>query len=309
MRYRQLGKSGLTVSVVGLGTNNFGTVCDSDQAKAVIRAAVDSGVTFFDCGDNYGDGRAEIMLGEALKECRRDVILATKFGRPMPGLDKEVARGSRRYVNLAMEGSLRSLNTDYIDLYYLHWPDPLTPIEETLSALDDLVSAGKVRYIACSNVAAWQVADWEWTARARRTSRFVGVQNPGNLLDRLPDADLTAVCLKYGIGMVPAFPLAHGMLTGKYRRDEPAPVGTRVATRGLKFEARTFDRLDALQQFASERGRTLLELAISGLAAQPAVSSVIAGATRPEQVRSNVAAGDWDLGDQDLIALRQLNSP
>jgi aryl-alcohol dehydrogenase-like predicted oxidoreductase len=303
VRYRQLGSSGLTVSTIGLGTNNFGVVCDAPQAQAVIAAALDCGVTFFDCGDNYGGGEAEVMLGEALKARRSEVIIASKFGRPMPGLDKEVARGSRRYVNLAIEGSLRRLNTDYIDLYYYHWPDPLTPINETLSAMDDLVRAGKVRYIGCSNVVAWQIADWEWSARTARTSRFVVVQNPGNLLDKPLGADVTDACGRYGIGLVPAYPLAHGLLTGKYRRDEPPPPGTRVATRKMTPSQQAFDRLEALQAFGAERGRTVLEVAISGLLAQPSIDSVIAGATRPEQIRDNAAAGEWDLTTADVSAL------
>jgi aryl-alcohol dehydrogenase-like predicted oxidoreductase len=303
VRTRQLGTSGLTVSTVGLGTNNFGGVIDAAQSRAVVEAALDSGITFFDCGDNYGAGRAEEFLGEALAAHRRDVIIATKFGRPMPGLEREVARGSRRYVHLALKDSLRRLKTDYIDLYYFHWPDPLTPIEETLSALDDLVRAGTVRYIACSNVAAWQVADWDWAARSRNLQRFVAVQNPNNLLDRPIQPDLTAACQHFGLGMVPAFPLANGLLTGKYRRDEPAPMGTRVATRKLSVDTKLFDKVDALAAFGHERGHTVLEVAISGLLAQPMVVSVVAGATRPEQVRANVAAGEWELTDADRTAL------
>jgi aryl-alcohol dehydrogenase-like predicted oxidoreductase len=303
VRVRQLGRSGLTVSAVGLGCNNFGAVCDADQSTSVIHAALEHGVTLFDCGDNYGGGQGEVILGEALGVHRQQVIVSSKFGRPMPGLEHEVARGSRRYVNLAIEGSLRRLKTDYLDLYYYHWPDPLTPIEETLAALDDVVRSGKARYIACSNVAAWQIADWEWTARSRGTQRFIGVQNPGNLLDRPLNPDVTAACRKYEIGLVPAFPLANGLLTGKYRRDEPAQPGTRLATRKLTPDQRVFDRLDALQEFACARGRTLLELAIGGLLAQPAIASVVSGATRPEQVAANVTAGEWELSADDVAAL------
>jgi aryl-alcohol dehydrogenase-like predicted oxidoreductase len=304
VRTRQLGRSGLTVSAVGLGCNNFGAVCDAEQSTAVIRAALDHGVTFFDCGDNYGGGEAERILGAALASHRQQVIIASKFGRPMPGLEHEVARGSRRYVNLAIEGSLRRLNTDYIDLYYFHWPDPLTPIAETLGAMDDLVHAGKVRYIGCSNVSAWQIADWEWTARSEHTQRFVAVQNPGNLLDRPIHPDTTAACQQYGIGLVPAFPLANGLLTGKYRREEQPPAGTRLATRKLTPDAGTYDKVDALQSFAAQRAHSLLDLAISGLLAQPAVASVVAGATRPDQVAANVAAGDWELSAEDIPELR-----
>jgi aryl-alcohol dehydrogenase-like predicted oxidoreductase len=303
VRFRQLGTSGLTVSTVGLGTNNFGAVIDAAQSTAVVEAALECGITFFDCGDNYGAGRAEEFLGEALAAHRHDVIIASKFGRPMPGLEKEVARGSRRYLQLAVAGSLRRLKTDYIDLYYLHWPDPLTPIEETLSALDDLVRAGTVRYIGCSNVAAWQVADWDWAARTRNLQRFIAIQNPNNLLDRPIDPNLTAACQHFGLGMVPAFPLANGLLTGKYRRDEPAPVGTRVATRKLSPDTKVFDKVDALAAFGRDRGHSLLDVAISGLLAQPTVASIVSGATRPEQVRANVAAGDWDLTESDRTAL------
>jgi aryl-alcohol dehydrogenase-like predicted oxidoreductase len=303
VQFRQLGKSGLTVSAVGLGCNNFGTVCDADQSRAVIQQAFDSGVTFFDCGDNYGGGQAEVILGNTLASHRAEVIIASKFGRPMPGLEREVARGSRRYMHLAIEGSLRRLATDCIDLYYYHWPDPLTPIDETLSALDDLVRAGKVRYIGCSNVVAWQIADWEWTARSRNTNRFVVVQNPGNLLDRPLAPDITAACEYFGLSLVPAFPLANGLLTGKYQRDTPAPVGTRVATRGLKPDGALFDKVTRLQTFAADRGHSLIEVAISGLLAQPAVASVVAGATRPDQVQANVAAGEWELSADDRQAL------
>ena len=303
MRVRQLGHSGLTVSAVGLGCNNFGVACDAEQSTAVIQAAFERGVTLFDCGDNYGGGQAEVILGAALRAHRQQVILSSKFGRPMPGLDQETARGSRRYIHLAIEGSLRRLQTDYLDLYYYHWPDPLTPIDETLTALDDLVRAGKVRYIACSNVAAWQIADWEWTARSRGTQRFIAVQNPGNLLDRPLAADVTLACEQYQIGLVPAFPLANGLLTGKYRRAAPPPAGTRLATRNVTPDPRVFDRLEALQAFAEQRERSILELAISGLLAQPAVASVISGATRPDQVEANVAASEWELTPADVAAL------
>jgi aryl-alcohol dehydrogenase-like predicted oxidoreductase len=308
VRVSQLGHSGLTVSAVGLGCNNFGAACDAAQSTAVVQAALDHGVTLFDCGDNYGGGQAETILGTALKPHRQQVVLSSKFGRPMPGLERETARGSRRYLLMALEGSLRRLQTDYLDLYYYHWPDPLTPIDETLSALDDVVRAGKVRYLACSNVAAWQVADWEWTARSRGTQRFIAVQNPGNLLDRPLAADVTAACQHYQLGLVPAFPLANGLLTGKYHRDAPAPAGTRLATRNVTPDARVFDRLEALQEFAQQRGRSILELAISGLLAQPAVASVISGATRPDQVAANVAASEWELTPDDVAALDGVQS-
>jgi aryl-alcohol dehydrogenase-like predicted oxidoreductase len=307
MRYRQLGNSGLTVSVVGLGGNNFGPVCDAAQTQEIVNAALDAGITLFDCADNYGGaGVSEKLLGAALKDHRQDVVLSSKFGRPFPGLEKEVARGSRRYMMRALEGSLQRLGTDYLDLYYLHWPDPLTPIEETLRAMDDAVKQGKVRYIASSNTSAVQMLDWDWIARTQGTSRMIAAQNPGNLLDKPIPADMSAVAQKYGIGLIPSYPLAHGLLTGKYKRGEAPAAGTRFATRKLSVEDAAMDKVDKLAAFGQERGHSLLEVAISGLAAQPGVTSVIAGVTKPEQVKGNVEAGQWDLSAEDVKELAKL---
>jgi len=306
MRYRQLGDSGLTVSVVGLGCNNFGRVLDLDGTRAVVGAALDTGITLLDTADTYGLGRSEELLGEVLHGRRDDVVLATKFGMDMSGANGPDwgARGSRRYIRRAIEASLLRLRTDYVDLYQYHTPDGITPIEETLAALDELVAEGKVRYVGSSNLAAWQVVQAEYVARSTGTARFVGAQNNYNLLEREAEAELTPACLAHGVGILPYFPLANGLLTGKYRRDVPPPAGTRLGDRkpGLYAEA-PWDVIEALQKFAEERGISLLHVAIGGLAAQPAVASVIAGATRPEQVRANVEAGLWEPTDDDLAVL------
>jgi aryl-alcohol dehydrogenase-like predicted oxidoreductase len=304
MRYRQLGRSGLTVSVVGLGCNNFGGRLDLADSAPVIDAALDAGITLLDTADIYGNrGGSEEILGRVLGPRRDRVVLATKWGAPM-GTGPEEARGSRRYIRRALEASLRRLRTDHVDLYQLHRPDPLTPVAETLAALDELVTEGKIRYVGSSNFTAWQVADAEWTARDGHLERFVSAQNHYSLLERDAEAELLPACEHFGIGVLPFFPLANGLLTGKYRRDGPVPAGTRLE--GRPIDAATFDRLEALGAFAAERGRSLLELAFAALTAQPVVSSVIAGATRPEQVAANVAAGEWDLGAGDGAALHAL---
>jgi aryl-alcohol dehydrogenase-like predicted oxidoreductase len=303
MRYRQLGTSGLTVSVVGLGCNNFGRRCDLERTRAVVDAALEVGVTLLDTADVYGDqGGSERFLGEVLGGRRDQVVLATKFGAPMRG-SQEQALGSRRYIRRAVEASLRRLQTDYIDLYQQHRPDSMTPLQETIAALDELVSEGKVRYFGSSNFPAWRIADADWIARSERRTRMISAQNHYSLLEREVEEEVIPACLEHGVGMLPFFPLANGLLTGKYRRGEQAPEGTRLAGRPDALTEVAFDRLEALEKYAAGRGRTLLEVAIGGLAAQPAVASVIAGATRPEQVRANVAAGDWEPTADDLGAL------
>jgi aryl-alcohol dehydrogenase-like predicted oxidoreductase len=311
MDFRRLGNSGLVVSAVGLGTNNFGMKLDDDGSRAVVHAALDAGITLFDTADSYG--ASEERLGKALEGRRGDVVLATKFGSDVRrrGGDNGVdwgARASRRYIKRAVESSLRRLRTDWIDLYQLHWPDPQTPIEETLSALDDLVHEGKVRYVGSSNFTGWQVADAEWTARSRGLQRFISAQNEYSWLHRGIEADLIPALVHYGIGLLPYFPLASGLLTGKYRRGEPAPEGSRIQAWGREsvLTEETFDVLEGLESFAKASGVTLLHLAIGGLAAQPAVASVIAGATSAEQVRSNVAAGEWRPSQEELDTLREL---
>jgi aryl-alcohol dehydrogenase-like predicted oxidoreductase len=303
MRYRRLGDSGLAVSVVGLGCNNFGRRIDLDATRAVVDAAIDSGITLFDTSDSYGE--SEAFLGQVLAGRRDEVVLATKFGSDLGGAlgpDWD-ARGSRRYVRRAVERSLRRLRTDWIDLYQLHRPDPQTPVEETLAALTELVQEGKVRYLGSSNFAGWQVADADWIARDRGLQRFVSAQNEYSLLERGADVDLIPACRRFGVGLLPYFPLANGLLTGKYRRDEPAPEGTRLSSRSGYLTDERFDVVEALGAFAAQRDLTVLDAAIGGLAAQPAVASVIAGATRPEQVRANAAAGAWQPTPDDLAAL------
>jgi aryl-alcohol dehydrogenase-like predicted oxidoreductase len=307
--YRRLGDSGLVVSVVGLGCNNFGRKLGAADTRAVVDAALDAGITLFDTADVYGDepGRSEEFLGAALAGRRDEAIVATKFGNDARGANGTDwgARGSRRYVTRAVEASLRRLGTDYIDLYQLHNPDPGTPIEETLSALDDLVRAGKVRYLGNSNFAAWQVADAAWTAQAGNLTPFVSAQNEYSLLRREVEAELVPACERFGLGILPYFPLASGLLTGKYRRGQEAPAGTRMAGERYRqrFASAPWDVIEALEKYAAERGRSLLDVAIGGLAAQPAVASVIAGATTPEQVRANVAAGAWQPSEADLSTL------
>ena len=311
MRFRRLGNSGLVVSVVGLGTNNFGMKLDEAQSAAVVSAALDAGITLFDTADSYG--QSEERLGAALQGERDDVIIATKFGsdvrkRGLSNGEDWDARASRRYVKRAVESSLKRLRTDWIDLYQLHWPDPLTPIDETLSALSDLVCAGKVRYIGSSNFSGWQVADAEWTSRTSGAERFISAQNQYSWLHRGIEDDLVPALEEYGIGLLPYFPLASGLLTGKYRRGEAAPSGSRLEGRDSALTDEAFDVVEGLDAFAKSRGVSLLDVAIGGLAAQPCVSSVIAGATSPQQVAANVDAGDWEPTLDDLAELDEITT-
>jgi aryl-alcohol dehydrogenase-like predicted oxidoreductase len=312
MRFRRLGNSGLAVSVVGIGCNNFGTKMDAAQTQAVVDTAIDEGITLFDTADTYGNpqGRSEEFLGAALKANGRrdDVVVATKFGSPMNGVNGPDfdARGSRRYIFQAVETSLRRLQTDRIDLYQIHRPDPNTPVEETLSALDDLVRDGKVRYIGSSNFAGWQIADAAWTAQTAHLTAFVSAQNHYSLVDRAVEADVIPACERFGVGMLPYFPLASGLLTGKYQRGAPMPENSRLSAPrfgGFLTDER-WERKEKLEQYAQERSVSLLEVAIGGLAAMRSVASVIAGATTPEQVRANVAAGAWTPSADDVRALR-----
>ena len=309
MRYRPLGGSGLMVSVVGLGCNNFGRRSDLEQTRAVVDAALDVGITLMDTADIYGGkGASEDLLGQVLGGRRDRVVLATKFGMDMEGANGEDfgARGSTRYIRRAVEASLRRLRTDHIDLYQYHLPDGITPIEETLAALDQLVKAGKVLYVGSSNFGGWEVAHAEWAARSSGLTRFVSAQNHYSLLERRIEAQLTPACVKYAVGILPYFPLANGLLTGKYRRGDPPPAGARLASNPAALDERTFSRLEPIEEFARGIGRSLLEVAIGGLAAQPAVASVIAGATRPEQVRSNAEAGLWEPSPDELAELNRV---
>ncbi len=304
MEYRNLGRSGLQVSVVGLGCNNFGRRCDVEQTAAVVNKALELGVTLFDTADIYGPrGLSEEYLGKALEGHRRDVVVATKFVGPM-GEGPLWGGASRRYIFEAVESSLRRLGTDYIDLYQIHFPDARTPIEETLRALDDVVRQGKVRYAGCSNFAGWQVVEAQWTARTQHFAPLVSAQNQYNLLDRRIERELVPAAKAYGLGILPYFPLASGFLTGKYHAGEPRPEGTRLAgagpAAGRIMTAENFATLSKLSTFAESRGRSMVELAVGWLASQPHVGSVIAGATKPEQVEENVAAGEWRLTAEEL---------
>jgi aryl-alcohol dehydrogenase-like predicted oxidoreductase len=302
MRTRSLGNDGPEVSVVGLGTNNFGPRIDYDQSLAVINAALDAGITLFDTADVYGQGKSEEIIGRALEGRRDRVLIATKFGKPMDERPEE-RRGSRAYVHAACDASLRRLRTDAIDVYQMHEPDEQSPIDETLDALDELVQSGKVRYIGSSNYSAQQIEDADRVARERGLTRFVSAQNHYSLVERDIEEDVLPTCERLGLGMLPYFPLASGLLTGKYTRGGTATEG-RLAGREIP-DAR-WDRLERLQALAGERGISLLSLAIGGLAAMPAVASVIAGATKPEQVRANVEAGAWEPSSGDLEALKAL---
>ena len=298
MEYKNLGRSGLQVSVVGLGCNNFGRRCDQEVTNSVVNKALELGVTLFDTADIYGPhGLSEEFLGNALQGHRRDVVIATKFVGPM-GEGPLWSGASRRYVFEAVEASLRRLGTDYIDLYQIHFPDTRTPFEETLRAMDDVVRQGKVRYIGCSNFAGWQVVEAQWITRTQHFSPLISAQNQYNLLDRRIERELVPAANAYGLGVLPYFPLASGFLTGKYKRGEAAPEGTRLAAGSGGQRTLTDDNfalLEKLESFAQAHGHTMLEAAIGWLASQPHVASVISGATKPEQVEQNVAAAEWQL--------------
>jgi aryl-alcohol dehydrogenase-like predicted oxidoreductase len=302
MRTRLLGDGGPEVTVIGLGTNNFGRRCDYPQTVAVIDAALEAGVLLIDTADIYGQGMSEEYIGRALEGRRDRVLIATKFGKPMDERPEE-RRGSPDYIQWAVESSLRRLRTDVIDVYQLHEPDPVTPIEETLGALNDLVHEGKVRWIGSSNFSAEQIETAEEVARGAGFHRFISVQNEYSLVEREAEDEVLSTCEALGIGFLPYFPLASGLLTGKYKRGEAATQG-RLA--GREIPAERWDRVEALERYANERGVSLLQVAIGGLLAMPAVTSVIAGATSPDQVHANVAAGDWEPSGDDVEELRAL---
>jgi aryl-alcohol dehydrogenase-like predicted oxidoreductase len=302
MRTRPLGDGGPEVSVVGLGTNNFGRRCDYEQTLAVIDAALDAGVTLFDTADIYGQGMSEDYIGRALEGRRGEVVLATKFGMPMDERPDD-SRGRSEYIRWAIEGSLRRLRTDVIDVYQMHQPDPSTPIEETLGTLNELIAEGKVRWIGSSNFSADQIEAADEFARGAGLERFVSAQNQYSLVVRDVEADVLPACERLGIGFLPYFPLASGLLTGKYARGEEATEG-RLA--GQEIADDRWETLDAVQGYADARGISVLDVAIGGLLGQPAVTSVIAGATKPEQVRANIAAGAWEPSAADLEELRAI---
>ena len=310
MQTRHVGRSGLKVSTIGLGCNNFGWKIDQPASDRVVARALELGVTLFDTADRYGTsaGDSEIVLGQALGSHRKEIVLLTKFGVGL--INAQVRDSSRRYVMTAVEASLRRLNTDWIDVYMIHWPDYATPMEETLRALDDLVHSGKIRYIACSNLEAWRVVDAVWTSRHCNLGTFIAAQDHYNLLKRDADRDLIPALQHHGLGFIPYYPLASGLLTGKYS------AGTNEAVGRLKdnflglgnyfLNERNLQVVAALEEFCRARGRTLLELAVSWLAAQPVVSSVICGATQPEQVEQNVKAANWALGADDLAEVDKI---
>lgn len=316
MEHRLLGHSGLKVSAVGLGCNNFGMTIDERQTKTVVDAALDHGITLFDTADIYGGkGQSEIFLGKALGKRRCDALIATKFGSAM-GDGPYATGGSRRYIMRAVEDSLRRLKTDYIDLYQIHKPDPDTPIEETLSALDDLVRSGKVRYIGCSNFSGWQLVESQWTASVSGLQPFISAQNRYSLLSREIELDLTDPAEKYGVGILPFFPLESGLLTGKYKRDRKPPKGTRWHAwqgRGAMTDAfwsdDKFAQVERLQGLCDEDGVELLDLAFGWLLANPSVSSVIAGATKPAQIKKNVEAAMYEPSEQMLDAVDEITLP
>jgi aryl-alcohol dehydrogenase-like predicted oxidoreductase len=312
METRNLGRSGLKVSLVGLGCNNFGGRTAIEDSGAVIHAALDHGITLFDTADAYGNrGGSEIALGQWLGPRRKDIVLATKFGLAMDDSGAK-SGGSRRYIMQAVEDSLRRLKTDWIDLYQYHRPDPATPIEETLRALDDLIAQGKVRYIGCSNMAAWAVVDAQWTAELRGFSRFISAQDEYSLVHRKPEADLIPALRAKGMGLLPYYPLASGLLSGKYAQGAAPSADTRFGkdarTRDRYLTKENWARVEKLDAFAKARGRSLLDLAFSWLGAQDVVGSVIAGATRPEQIAANVAAVGWKLSGEERAEIDQITA-
>ena len=306
LEYRQLGNSGLQVSVVGLGTNNFGRRVDAQGTELVINQTLEVGVNMIDTSNSYGGTLSEEYIGRALKGKRQQAVIATKVSS-RTGEGPNMAGNSRQHIMAEVENSLRRLSTDYIDLYQIHFTDSNTPIEETLRCLDDLVHQGKVRYIGCSNFKAWQACEAVWTSRTLGIASFVSAQPRYSMLDREIEAELLPFCTEYRVGILPYYPLANGFLTGKYRRGQPPPPGTRLSEndRGMLTDAR-FDLLEKLAEFSATRGHSLLELAFAWLLAKPAVSSVIAGATKPEQVAGNAEAADWALTSEEMAALDAL---
>jgi aryl-alcohol dehydrogenase-like predicted oxidoreductase len=310
METRTLGRSGLRVSVIGLGCNNFGGRTGRQESGAVVHKALDLGITLFDTADTYGNrGGSEECLGEILGDRRKEIVLATKFGMPMD--DTDAPRASRRYIMTAVEASLRRLKTDWIDLYQLHRPDPATPIEETLRALDDLIRQGKIRYVGNSNLAAWQAVEAHWTALHLNLNRFISCQNEYSLLARGIERELVGAMQACGLGLLPYFPLAGGLLTGKYRRGAPPPPGARLSQMtglaGRYLIEENWLIVERLEAFCAGRGHSLLELTFSWLLAQPTLASVIAGATRPEQLEQNVEAAGWSLTPDDLKEVDRLS--
>lgn len=311
MKYSALGHSGLVVSALGIGCNAFGRRIDQDAATEVVAEALNQGVNFFDTADTYGRGQSETMLGQALAGRRDEVIIATKFGMDLDGLypGAHDNRASRGYITRAVEGSLMRLGTDYIDLYQLHTPDRITPIAETLSVLGDLVRAGKVRYIGCSNFAAWEVADAVAVADAIGAEHFITAQNEYSLYNRSAEQELVPALEHYGMSLLPYFPLAYGLLTGKYAREAEAPAGSRLAKDTARLDGARWDIIEGLRTFADERGASMLDVALGGLRAQATVDTIIAGATRGDQVAANAQSVLWEPSDEDLDEIDAIVAP
>ena len=312
MEYRNLGSSGLRVSLVGLGCNNFGMRLDLEQTRAVVDRAFDLGITLFDTADMYGGrGGSETQLGKILGHRRKDIVLASKFGMAMSDDGTKIG-ASRRYIMSAVEDSLRRLKTDWIDLYQLHQPDPLTPLDETMQALDDLVTQGKIRYIGCSNLPSWQVVESQWISKSMGLNRFVSCQDEYNILNRNVEAELIPAMQKYGCGLLPYFPLASGLLTGKYKRTE-MPEGARLTdmptfANRIYLTDENFDIVDNLNEFAHKTGHSILELAFGWMASRPITASIIAGATKPEQIDANVAAVNWVLSQSEIDEVDKISA-
>jgi len=307
MQYKFLGRSGLQVSAVGLGCNQFGGKVDAEGTERIVRTAVDAGINFLDTADVYSRGSSEEFVGRAIAGIRDKVVLATKFGMNM-GEGPYTSGASRRYILQEVEASLRRLGTDYIDLYQVHRPDPKTPIDETLQALDTLVRAGKVRYVGTSNFAPWQVVEASFVAQSAHLTSFVSEQPEYNLLDRRIEKELVPACHKYGVGIIPWAPLAAGFLSGKYHRGEPAPAGVRLSNPKHPWlpkivTDRNYDLVDKIEAFARDRGHTVTEAAIAWLVAQEDVGTVIVGATRPDQVQENVQAAAWQMTPEERTEL------
>ena len=312
MEYRNLGSSGLRVSLVGLGCNNFGMRLELEQTRAVVDRAFDLGITFFDTADMYGSrGGSETQLGKILGHRRKDIVLASKFGMAMSDDGTKIG-ASRRYIMSAVEDSLRRLKTDWIDLYQLHQPDPLTPLDETMQALDDLVTQGKIRYIGCSNLPSWQVVESQWLSKSMGLNRFVSCQDEYNILNRDVESELIPAMQKYGCGLLPYFPLASGLLTGKYKRTE-MPEGARLTdmptfANRIYLTDENFDIVDRLKKFANKTGHSILELAFGWMASRPTTASIIAGATKPEQIDANVAAINWVLSQSEIDEVDKISA-
>jgi len=308
MEYRRIGSSGLKVTEIGLGGNNFGMRADEETSINIINDALEMGINFIDTAEMYSQGRSEELVGKAVKGKRSQVIIATKFGHHV-SVGPSQQGGSRSYIMKAVDASLKRLNTDYIDLYYFHFPDTSTPVQETLRALDDLVRTGKVRYIGCSNFAAWQLCEALWTSKLNNLESFIVVQSKYNLLDRSVESELVPCCESYGVGLIPWGPLASGFLTGKYRRGLEVAEGMRLAKPISVYSDvlndTNFDKLDKLEAFAKERGHSVGELAIAWLLFHPWLSSVIAGAMNREQLSTNIAAADWKLTAEDIAQLSE----